>query len=419
MVYVLDNCGKPLMPTTRHSHARQLLRDGKAVLASTCPFTIQLTYESERYTQEVRLGVDCGTRHVGLSATSRKKELFSAVGEIRTDIVELLSTRRETRRTRRSRLRHRPARFDNRTRTKHDGWLPPSAENRIGFHLKLIRMVRGILPVSHVTLEVGSFDAQKITNPDIQGTEYQQGDQTGFWNVREYVLHRDGHRCRHCKGKSGDKVLNVHHIESRKTGGDAPNNLVTLCETCHRAYHRGEIHLNVRRGRVLRGAAGMNVMKDVLYCRCVALYGDGSVSRTWGYLTKYVRIGCGLPKEHNVDARVISGNPTAKPCGDVWCIRQVRRHNRQTHRSNRLKGGVLRRSQAPYTVFGFRLNDIVRYRGALYFVSSRRSSGCFSLRPLYGGKPANPSYRRLRLVSACNRKIMYRLKKEDGNSSHD
>ena len=25
----------------------------------------------------------------------------------------------------------------------------------------------------------------------------------------------------------------VHHIESRKTGGNAPNNLITLCETCH------------------------------------------------------------------------------------------------------------------------------------------------------------------------------------------
>jgi N6-L-threonylcarbamoyladenine synthase len=284
-------------------------------------------------------------------------------------------------------------------------------ENRISYHVKLINMVRGILPVRHATLEVGQFDMQKINNPDIEGTGYQQGEQMGFWNTREYVLARDGHTCQHCKGRSGDKILNTHHIESRKVGGNAPNNLITLCKTCHEAYHRGELILKIKRGKSLRDAALMNVMKDTLYRRCAALYGNGSVSRTWGYLTKYVRIGCGLPKEHNVDARVISGNPTAKPCRDVWCIRQVRRHNRQTHRSNRIKGGVLRRSQAPYTVFGFRLNDIVRYRGVLYFVGGRRSSGCFSLRPLYGGKNMELSYRRLRLVSVCNRKIMYKLKK--------
>src|SRR6266699_2908506 len=61
---------------------------------------------------------------------------------------------------------------------------------------------------------------------------YQQGPQLGFWNVREYVLFRDGHTCKWCLGKSGDKIFNVHHIESRKTGGDSPDNLITLCETC-------------------------------------------------------------------------------------------------------------------------------------------------------------------------------------------
>ena len=51
-----------------------------------------------------------------------------------------------------------------------------------------------------------------------------------FWNVREYVLFRDGHQCQCCKGKSKDPILNVHHIESRMTGGNAPNNLITLCD---------------------------------------------------------------------------------------------------------------------------------------------------------------------------------------------
>ena len=41
-----------------------------------------------------------------------------------------------------------------------------------------------------------------------------------FFNTREYVLFRDNHTCRCCKGKSKDNRLNVHHIESRKIGGN-------------------------------------------------------------------------------------------------------------------------------------------------------------------------------------------------------
>ena len=238
----------------------------------------------------------------------------------------------------------------------------------------------------------------------------------GFWNTREYVLARDGHKCQHCKGKSGDKILNVHHIESRKTGGDAPNNLITLCETCHKAYHRGEIKLKVRRGQSFRDAAGMNIMKDALLERCKALYGESVVSGTFGYITKYIRIRSGLPKEHNMDARVISSNPTVKPC-EAWCIHQVRRHNRQIHFAKIYKGGELRRAQAPYTVFGFRMNDVVRYKGVLYQIIGRRSRGSFVLKPLYDGKNAEITYKKLRLASACNRKIMYISKGESCNSS--
>ena len=56
--------------------------------------------------------------------------------------------------------------------------------------------------------------------------------------------------------KSGDKILNVHHIESRKTGGNAPNNLITLCETCHTDYHKGEIKLpkKIKRGMKFKDA---------------------------------------------------------------------------------------------------------------------------------------------------------------------
>ena len=44
IVYVLDVDGNPLMPTTRNGWVRRALRDGKAIVVHTLPFTIQLTY---------------------------------------------------------------------------------------------------------------------------------------------------------------------------------------------------------------------------------------------------------------------------------------------------------------------------------------------------------------------------------------
>lgn len=42
------------------------------------------------------------------------------------------------------------------------------------------------------------------------------------------------------------------------------------------------------------------------------------VSMTYGYLTKNTRIEHGLPKEHHIDARCISGNPDAVSDGTYY-----------------------------------------------------------------------------------------------------
>ena len=214
MVYVINKHGKPLMPTERHGMVRHLLRRGHAHVFRLTPFTIQLDYETTSYIQDISLGVDSGSKYIGLSASTEKKELFSAECILRDDIVEKISTRRELRRTRRSRkLRHRKARFNNRTRK--EGWLAPSQENKKDGHIKIIRMVHDILPVTSVYFEGCQFDIQKIKNPDISGEEYQHGEQYDSWNTREYVLYRDNHTCQCCHGKSKDKILNVHHIVRR------------------------------------------------------------------------------------------------------------------------------------------------------------------------------------------------------------
>ena len=391
------------MPTNRHGKVRHLLKDGKAKVVNRCPFTIQLLYSNTSYTQPINLGVDAGSRHIGISATTPDKVLYEADVELRNDIVKLIATRRENRRTRRNRkTRYRKARFNNRAASKKKGWLAPSIRQKIETHLTVIANVHKILPITRIIVETASFDIQKIKNPDISGTDYQQGEQLGFWNIREYVLFRDNHTCQCCKGKSKDKILNVHHIESRKTGGDSPNNLITLCETCHKGYHQGTVKLpkTIHRGMSFRDATFMGIMRWALYDKLKTLYPD--VNLTYGYITKNTHISNHLPKEHFIDARCISGNPLAEPLQYVYYQRKVRCHNRQIHKVNILKGGKRKRNQAEYMVKGFRLFDKVRFNGTECFVFGRRNTGSFAIRLLDGTKISESvTYKKLRFLEPC------------------
>lgn len=410
MVYVLNINGQPIMPTNNHAKVRILLKQNKAIIINKCPFTIKLTYKTTNYTQNITLGVDAGSKHIGLSATTKKKEVYASDIELRNDIVDLLSTRRQNRRTKRNRLRYRKPRFNNRVHSKHKGWLAPSIEHKIQCHFKVIKNVYKILPITRIIVETASFDIQKIKNPEIKGVEYQQGEQMNFWNTREYVLFRDNHTCQYCKGKSKDERLNVHHIESRKTGGNAPNNLITLCETCHNNYHKGNIQLpkNIKRGMSFKDATFMGIMRWTLYNRLKEIYPN--VHMTYGYITKNTRIKNGLPKEHYIDARCISENPLAEPLGYYYHQKKVRCHNRQIHKSKILKGGRKKLNQAPYIVKGYRLFDKVRYKKEKYFIFGRRSSGYFDIRTLNGEKINNGSIncKKLKLIEKRKKYLIER-----------
>lgn len=403
MVYVLNQYGQPLMPTNRHGKVRRLLKGNKAKVIKRCPFTIQLLYETTSNIQGINLGVDVGSKHIGLSATTKDKVLYEADVELRNDIVDLISTKRELRRSRRNRkTRYRKPRFNNRVKAKRKGWLAPSVRQKIMSHLQVVENVKKILPITNIIVECASFDIQKINNPDISGVEYQQGDQLGFWNVREYVLWRDNHECQCCHGKSKDPILNVHHIESRKTGGNSPSNLITLCETCHHDYHQGKIELKIKRNQSLRDAAFMGIMRWAFYNELKVRYEN--VSLTYGYITKNTRIINNLPKEHYIDARCISGNPLAKPLEYYFYQKKVRCHNRQIHKCKIQKSGKRKNNQAAYIVKGFRLFDKVKFKGQECFIFGRRTSGSMDIRLLDGTKISPcAGYKKLKLLEPRGR----------------
>ena len=403
MVYVLSSTGQVLMPTENHAKVRVLLKTRKARVVKSCPFTIQLMYKSTTYTQPVSLGIDAGSKHIGVSATTESMVLYESDVVLRNGITDLLSARRALRCARRHRkTRYRKARFDNRRRS--DGWLAPSIREKIDSHVTVVDKVCKLLPITNIVVETASFDIQKIKNPDINGTDYQQGEQLGFWNVREYILFRDSHECQCCHGKSKDSVLNVHHIESRRIGGNAPNNLITLCETCHKGYHKGTVILpkTIHRGMRFKDAAFMGIMRWAFYNRLKELFAIKGipVTLTYGYITKNIRIKYGLPKEHFIDARCISGHPDAAPPKEVFYQKKVRCHNRQIHKLTINKGGTRKRNQAVYDIHGYHLFDKVRYQKKSYFIFGRRKNGFFDIRTLSGEKvnKGSTSYKKLSLI---------------------
>ena len=251
-----------------------------------------------------------------------------------------------------------------------------------------------MLPIREIKVEVAAFDLQKL-QADLKGLkrpkgeEYQQGPQLDFWNVREYVLFRDHHECQCCHGKSGDKVLNVHHLRSRKVGGDAPDNLITLCEYCHGQYHKGELKLpeSAKKPKPLRDAVFMGIMRWTLYNRLKEIYEPQGikVKLTYGYITKHTRIENSLEeKSHRLDALCIAGHPKAKRCEEWFLQKKVRCHNRQLHKATIQKGGVRKANQLPAVVKGFRLYDKVLYQNRECFIWGRRKTGYFTLKTLDG-----------------------------------
>ena len=408
MVYVIDKNGNALMPTSRHGMIRRLLKEKQAKVIKRCPFVIQLLKETGDVTQPITLGIDTGYKTIGISATTSSKELYSAEIMLRTNIVKLISIRREHRRSRRARkTRYRKAKYLNRKIEK--GWIAPSIKQKIQTHITAIDNIYKILPITKLIIETASFDIQKIINPDIQNKEYQNGPQNNFWNVREYVLFRDNHICQICFGKSKDNILNVHHIQSRQTGGDAPNNLITLCETCHKNLHKNIIQLptKFKRGKSYKEATTMGIMKWFLFDALKEKYQN--VFMTYGYITKFNRINANLPKTHFVDARCITGNALATPLGVYYYQIKTRCHNRQIHKCKIEKGGQRKLAQTPYLVNKYRLFDKVIYKNTECFIFGRRARGFFDIRKLDGKIfVQSASYKYLTLIEKSKKFITER-----------
>ncbi|WP_206528075.1 RNA-guided endonuclease IscB [Marinitoga sp. 38H-ov] len=212
--------------------------------------------------------------------------------------------RKEYRRTRRYRKRrYRKPRFLNRRR--REDWLAPNIQWKVNAHIKIINFIAKILPVKKVVVEIAPFDTHKIVNPDVKGKEYQEGQQKGFWDVREYCLWRAGYKSE-TSGKKG--ILEVHHVIPRSQGGtDNPSNLIVLTAEDHKAIHEDKLKISsirLKKIKILKDASHVSTIVWFIVNHLKQKY---DVGITYGSATKSKRIEIGLEKTHRNDAFVISG----------------------------------------------------------------------------------------------------------------
>jgi hypothetical protein len=400
VVSVLSPEKVPLMPCTSVI-ARLLLKNGKAKVRRRTPFTIQLLAQPEHiYTQPLTLGVDTGSSVIGSAvANVHRTVLYLSEVHVRNDIAETMKERARARRNRRNRkTRYRPARWLNRKNSIKTGRFSPTMTSKIDTHLREIRFVQSLLPITSIVLETGTFDPHALKNPEVlhQKWMYQKGINYGYANTKAYVLTRDDYTCQHCKGKSKDTRLHVHHLVFRRDqGSDEETNLLTLCKTCHDGLHAGTIPLkNVgKRKGSLRHATQMNSIR-------IQLLGRIQAEETFGFITKEHRHLSGLSKEHVFDATVIATRgitpifrtmsvlvKKCTPDGDYQQTKGVRSEQRITTRKIR----------------GFRKFDKVRYLGQEYFIKGRMSTGYAILMDISGKKvelKPTPKFEKMKRVRA-------------------
>lgn len=406
LVYVLKQNGQPFMPTERFGKVLRLLKEGKAKVVRREPFTIRLLYEPETdVVQECYCGVDTGSQHIGVAVVGNDKVLYQSQTELRSDIKRKMDARRAYRRNRRSRrTRYRKPRFLNRGNSTKSDRLPPSVKHKVQAHIDEIEFCKKILPISdeNIILEVSQFDTALRKNPSLMNEKirhwgYQKGFNYGYSSRRKAILHRDNYTCQ-CCGKKNCR-LEVHHIKFRHNGcTDDEENLITLCEDCHKGVHAGTVVLDKKpkKSKNLKYATHMSIIRSYL------LKKYPNAIETFGFVTSENRNHLKLKKDHFIDACVIaSGGLEFKELEVIFYKNRVSKGDYQ------LTKGIRGEQRIPTgKICGFKKFDKVEYLGEKYFIKGRMNSGFAILMNIFGEKAdfsSMPKGLKTPKLSNCNR----------------
>lgn len=149
-VPVLDKNKVPLMPCSE-KRARKMMEKGDAKpYWKQGIFCIILQKEpSGRETQDVVIGIDPGSKRTGVTVATEKRIVFNLLLDTPSWVKGKVENRRTLRRGRRYRnTPYRKCRYNRKGRE-----LPPSIKARWQAHLRVINVVRSLVPLTDVVIE--------------------------------------------------------------------------------------------------------------------------------------------------------------------------------------------------------------------------------------------------------------------------
>ncbi|MFO7749478.1 MAG: RNA-guided endonuclease IscB [Desulfobacteraceae bacterium] len=315
-VFVIDTNKQQLDPV-HPAEARLLLKQQKVAVFRQYPFTIILKEAQPVEPEPLRIKIDPGSKTTGLAIVKESGEIVFAMELTHRGqrIKKQLESRRSLRRGRRGRhTRYRKPRFSNRTRA--DKWLPPSLKSRVHNIETWVKRLQKYCNITDISMELVRFDMQKIQNPEIAGTQYQQGALLGY-EIREYLLEKWNRTCVYCGAQ--DTPLEVEHIVPKSKGGsNRVSNLTLACNTCNQRKNNQPIeqflqnkpellHSILSKAKApLKDAAAVNATRWNLY-RTLKRTGLPVEVGTGGR-TKFNRTRRNLPKTHWLDAACVGAS---------------------------------------------------------------------------------------------------------------
>lgn len=319
-VFVLGSDRKPLDPC-HPARARKLLKSDRAAVFRRYPFAIILKDRTaaESVTHPHRVKVDPGSKTSGIAIIQEETGLAIWAAELEhrgEQIKHRMAARRQLRRGRRHRqCRYRKPRFNNRAASRRQGRLPPSLQSRVENVTTWVERLRRLCPVAYLSLELATFDTQKMQNPEISGVEYQQGELAGY-EIRQYLLEKFGYKCVYCGAEN--VPLEVEHIvPSSRSGSNRVSNLTIACRKCNlekgdrTASEYGHPEVEAQARQSLKDAAVINSTRWAIFRRLQATGLPLEIGT--GGRTKYNRTRLGLPKAHWTDA-ACAGQSGANVC---------------------------------------------------------------------------------------------------------
>jgi 5-methylcytosine-specific restriction endonuclease McrA len=400
-VFTLAKTKKPLMPC-HPARAREFLAKGRAVVAEFLPFAIRLKDKRAGITQPIQLKIDPGAKTTGVALTTTIRILtLIEISHRKAAIQKKLAQRRAYRRRRRSaNLRCRQPRFKNRGKA---GFIAPSIRSILDNVNSWVTQLRRWAPVTEIAIETTKFDAQKLQNPEIAGTEYQRGTLAGF-EVWEYLLQKFNHRCAYCERT--DLPLTQDHVIPRSAGGsNRVSNLTPACLPCNQSKGNQSVSeflanrpeklkaLTAQLKKPLASCATMNTLRNKLVAMAEAT--GLPVVQSSGAQTKFNRKRFGIQKTHALDA-AFTGDMAACPKGTATRTLSIKATGRGSYCRTRTDAFGFPRLYLPRTkmVRGFQTGDIVLTPKGVGRIAVR-TKGHFALATAREKTTINPNHCRL------------------------